>query len=188
VGFTTLIEERGIRDRLLVRDTRVLEELYDQFSASVYGVALRVTSDRMAADDITQSIFIDVWRQPDRWDPDRGGLRPWLATIAHHRAVDWLRREQAIRRRDSHISVSTERTPDVEEAVQALLVAERVRMALAGLPEEQRSAIRLAYFDGRTYRQVADDLGVPEGTIKSRIRAGLSHMARTLYAEMAGPA
>jgi RNA polymerase sigma factor (sigma-70 family) len=188
VATDVVIDERRFHERLLAQDPGVLSELYDQFSDSVYGVILRVTSDRGAADDITQSIFIDVWRRPDRWDPDRGALRPWLSTLAHHRSVDWLRREQAIRRRDTRaLATRSDPPPDVEEAVQAVLVAERVRGALARLPEEQRSAISLAYFGGRTYRQVASDLGVAEGTVKSRIRAGLAHMAKTLHAELARP-
>jgi RNA polymerase sigma factor (sigma-70 family) len=112
----------------------------------------------------------------------------WLATLAHPRSVDWLRREQAIRRRDTRaLTTRADTPPDVEEAVQDLLVAERVRAALARLPEDQRSAISLAYFGARTYRQVAADLGIAEGTVKSRIRAGLAHMAKTLHAELTRP-
>jgi RNA polymerase sigma factor (sigma-70 family) len=187
VKHTTATEDRRLHERLMARDALVFGEIYDRFHATVHGVALRVTSNRAAADDITQSVFADVWGRPQRWDPDRGSLRPWLATLAYHRAVDWLRRERAIRRRDSEALSPTNVSTDVEDAVEARLVAEHVRAALAGLPEEQRRAIRLAYFNARSYREVASDLGVPEGTVKSRIRSGLAQLAKTLQSELAGP-
>jgi RNA polymerase sigma factor (sigma-70 family) len=153
----------------------------------VFGVALRVTTDRHAAEEITQAVFLDPWRCPQRFDPKRGPLRPWLATVAHHRGVDWMRREQAGRRRDldagrAHMAP----LPDIGEAVEAVLMAERVRLAVAALPEEERVPICLAYFGDRNYRQVAEDLNIPEGTIKSRIRAGLARMAKALHSEVVG--
>ena len=93
--------ERRLHQRLLSRDMAALAEAYDQYGAIVFGVALRVTTDRHAAEDVTQETLLDLWRRPERFDPDRGALRPWLATIAHNRSVDWIRREQAARGRDS---------------------------------------------------------------------------------------
>jgi RNA polymerase sigma-70 factor (ECF subfamily) len=182
MASATVLEDRTLHQRLMAHDGPALAELYDQFSPTVFGVALRVTSDRSAAEDVTQLVFLDMWRQPERFDPERGSLRPWLATVAHHRSIDWLRQQQATRLRDE---ANTEMVapPDIEEAVEAVLIAERVRAALSKLPEHERTPIRLAYFSSRTYREVAGDLEVPEGTVKSRIRSGLRHMAISLHAE-----
>jgi RNA polymerase sigma factor (sigma-70 family) len=185
-GSGTLLEERHLHRRLMARDPPALAEVYDQFSPAVFGVALRVTSDRSAAEDVTQSVFVELWRQPERFDPDQGSLRPWLAAIAHHRGVDWLRQQQAAGRcltPPAELAVP----PDVTEAVEAVLMGERVRAALARLPEEERIPIRLAYFGGRTYSDVAVDLGLSESTVKARIRTGLRRMATTLQPEVLRP-
>jgi RNA polymerase sigma factor (sigma-70 family) len=176
--------ERRLHQRLLSRDVAALADAYDQFGAVVFGVALRVTTDRQAAEDVTQETLLDLWRRPERFDPDRGALRPWLATIAHNRSVDWIRREQAARCRERrNRELLLENVPDIGDDVQAVMTAERVRVALAELPENERRPIQLAYFAGRTYRQVADELDVPEGTIKSRIRSGLRRLSQTMYGE-----
>lgn len=175
--------ERTTRDRLIAGDDGALNEIYDQFSSFVYGLALRVIGDARAAEDVSQDVFVTVWERPDAFDPDRGSLRTWLGTLAHRRAVDHVRREEARRRRAIKDGARPETTPDVEEMAMALVTAERVRSALAMLPDEQRRAIQLAYFGGKTYRQVAEVLGIPEGTAKSRLRLGLRRIAAVLETE-----
>src|SRR5439155_49629 len=120
---------------------------------------------------------------PGAFDPERGSLRTWLGTLAHRRSVDYVRREEARRRRAEREASRAVAAPDVEEMATALLSAERVRAALDLLPDEQRRAIQLAYFGGKTYRQVAETLGIPEGTAKSRLRLGLKRIADALEAE-----
>ena len=111
-------------------------------------------------------------------------MRTWLGTLAHRRSVDYIRREEARRRRNQReASRRPTAIPDVEEMATALVAAERVRAALDVLPREQRQAIQLAYFEGKTYRQVAEVLGIPEGTAKSRLRLGLRRIAEALEAE-----
>ncbi len=174
--------ERSIRDRLVAGDGRALEELYDQFGAFVYGLAARVIGDRAAAEDVTQEVFVTLWERADRFDPDRGRLRTYLGTLAHRRSVDWVRREEAKRRRAEREAGYASAVPDVDEMAMAIVAAERVRAAVDDLPADQREAIQLAYFGGRTYRQVAEELGIPEGTAKSRLRLGLQRIAHVLEA------
>lgn len=160
-----------------------LGEVYEQYASFVYGLALGVLGDARAAEDVSQDVFVSVWERPEAFDPDRGSLRTWLGTLAHRRAVDHVRREEARRRRAIKDAARPETTPDVEEMAVALVTAERVRAALDTLPDVQRRAIQLAYFGGKTYRQVAEVLEIPEGTAKSRLRLGLRRIAHTLDAE-----
>lgn len=175
--------ERTTRDRLIAGEEGALNEIYDQFSSFVYGLALRVIGDARAAEDVSQDVFVTVWERPAAFEPDRGSLRTWLGTLAHRRAVDHVRREEARRRRAIKDAARPVSTPDVEEMALALVTAERVRSALDTLPDEQRRAIQLAYFGGKTYRQVAEVLGIPEGTAKSRLRLGLRRIADVLETE-----
>ncbi len=175
--------ERTTRDRLIAGEETALNEIYDQFASFVYGLALRVIGDARAAEDVAQDVFVSVWERPDAFDPDRGSLRTWLGTLAHRRAVDHVRREEARRRRSVKEASRSPTAPDVEEMAMALVTAERVRAALATLPDDQRRAIQLAYFGGKTYRQVAEVLGIPEGTAKSRLRLGLRRIADALDEE-----
>jgi RNA polymerase sigma factor (sigma-70 family) len=176
--------ERNMRTRLADREETALAEVYDQYASFVYGLALRVIGEARAAEDISQDVFLFVWERPDAFDPDRGSLRTWLGMITHRRSVDYVRREEARRRRmQRDASRRPTQIPDVEEMATALVTAERVRNALDVLPDEQRRAIQLAYFGGKTYRQVAEVLGIPEGTAKSRLRLGLRRVADALSAE-----
>ena len=175
--------ECEVRDRILAGDDKALREVYDQFASFVYGLALRVIGDTRASEDVSQDVFFAFWERPGAFDPERGSLRTWLGTITHRRAVDHVRREEARRRRAEREASRAVAAPDVEEVATALLTAERVRAALDLLPEAQREAIQLAYFGGKTYRQVAETLGIPEGTAKSRLRLGLRRIAEALRAE-----
>ncbi len=175
--------ERTTRDRLIAGEEGALNEVYDQYSSFVYGLALRVIGEARAAEDVSQDVFVAVWERAGAFDPDRGSLRTWLGTLAHRRAVDHVRREEARRRRAIRDAARPVSTPDVEEMALALVTAERVRSALETLPDEQRRAIQLAYFGGKTYRQVAEVLGVPEGTAKSRLRLGLRRVADVIETE-----
>jgi RNA polymerase sigma-70 factor (ECF subfamily) len=174
--------EHDVRARLIARDDTALTELYDQFGSYVYGLAARVIGDRRAAEDVTQDVFLSLWERPEAFEPERGRLRAFVGTLAHRRAIDYVRREEARRRRTARDAASVVPIPDVDELAMAIVTAEQVRAEVERLPADQREAIELAYFGGRTYRQVADELGIPEGTAKSRMRLGLRRIADALTA------
>jgi RNA polymerase sigma factor (sigma-70 family) len=175
--------ERDVHRRLIQGDERALGEIYDQFAAFVNGLATKVTCYRHAAEEITQDVFLGIWEQPERFDPGRGTLRSWLGTLAHRRSVDFVRREEARRRREDRDANVFVPPPDIAEMATSMVIAERIRIAVDALPAEQREALTLAYFGGKTYRQVAEILEIPEGTAKSRLRLALHRIANTLEAE-----
>jgi RNA polymerase sigma-70 factor, ECF subfamily len=178
--------EAELQERLVDHDHDALAECYDQYSALVYTVAFRTTGSRAAADDITQEVFLKLWTRPLSVDLARGTTRAWLGRVSHNRAVDWVRSE-AVRRRREMPDWTATIPPDVQEALDAVLRADEVRVALDELPADQRVAIQLAYFGNMTYQRVATELGVPEGTAKSRIRVGLRRMAAALHSGASEP-
>jgi RNA polymerase sigma-70 factor (ECF subfamily) len=175
--------EHEVKARLIARDPSALSELYDQFGSYVYGLAARVIGDRRAAEDVSQDVFLSLWERPDAFDPERGKPRTFVGTLAHRRAIDHVRREEARRRRAAKDAAGVLPIPDVDELAMAIVAAEHVRAEIERLPSGQREAIELAYFGGRTYRQVADELNIPEGTAKSRMRLGLRRIADALAAK-----
>jgi RNA polymerase sigma-70 factor (ECF subfamily) len=171
--------------RIRAGDDRALGAVYDQHAPLVFGLARRVTRDLHLAQDITQEVFTYLWELPDRVDLTRGSLRSYLAVVAHRRAVDEVRRSER-RGRLETANAPTEAAegpePDVVEAAAQTWTKGRLAAVLAQLPEEQRAAISLAYYEGQTYTQVARTLGIPEGTAKSRLRLALARL-RTLLGD-----
>jgi RNA polymerase sigma-70 factor (ECF subfamily) len=157
-----------------------LAETYRRHGGAVRSLVQRVVGSDFLADEVTQDVFLRLWREPEQFDATRSGLRTYLVAIAHHRAVDLVRSEAARAAREQRAAPGDGNVYDVEHHAWDLAVAEQVRVALEGLPEGERDAIQLAYFEGRTYREVAALLGEPEGTVKSRIRAGLRRMRGVL--------
>lgn len=149
---------------------------YDETSARVYGVVLRVVRDPAQAEEVTQEVYLQIWRQAKRYDSARGSAVSWLMTIAHRRAVDRVRNVEASRRRDQTDHARCCRVgldDETSETVLRLDEARMVREALSALSVEQRRAIELAYFGGHTHTEVARPLDIPLGTAKSQIRDGL---------------
>jgi len=154
-----------------------LAEVYRRHGGAVHALACRVLGRGPQADDVAQEVFLELWRRPERFDPGRGTLRTFLLTMAHARAVDLLRSEGARRAREDRTARQQATAGyDIEHHAWDLAVADQVRSAVAELPEDERRPIELAYFGGHTYREVAAMLGEPEGTVKSRIRAGLRRL------------
>jgi RNA polymerase sigma-70 factor, ECF subfamily len=158
-----------------------LAEVYRRHGGAVYGLARRVLNSGPEAEDVTQEVFLRLWNQPDRFDATRGTLRSFLLAQAHGRAVDAIRSLNSRRLREAKDARRTATADyDMQHEVWDLSLAEKVSEALGSLPVEERRAIELAYFDGRTYVEVAELLDQPEGTIKSRIRNGMRRMRAVL--------
>jgi RNA polymerase sigma-70 factor (ECF subfamily) len=174
-------EDEALVGRVAAGDETALARLYDRYGSFLYSLALRVLCDRSAAEDVVQDVFIHVWTHADRFDAGKGSVRAWLGVMAHRRSVDRIRRDTAAKAREERDQRRSPRAgDDVADAATQVVIAERVRAALSSLPPEQRAVVELAYFHGRTFRQVATELGIPEGTAKSRIRLGLSKLAAEL--------
>jgi RNA polymerase sigma factor (sigma-70 family) len=167
---------------LLERGEEVaLGELYDRYGRVAYGLAFRMLRNETLAEDAVQEAFLTIWRTASRFVPERAKASTWLLTIVHRRAVDLVRREE--RRRTEPLGPEAEAVaPDSsgEDAVWLRLQRERVQQALKHLPDEQREAIELAYYGGFTQSELADRLGQPLGTIKSRMFAGLGRLRQIL--------
>jgi RNA polymerase sigma-70 factor, ECF subfamily len=163
-------------------DEAALGEVYDRFGRVAYGLALRILRDERLAEDAVQEAFLAVWRQAASFRPDRASARTWVLTFVHRRAVDLVRREE--RRRAEPLEPETE--PAGSSAAEDAELRSRrtaVREALAQLPDDQRRPIELAYYGGLTQSELAEQLGLPLGTIKSRMFAGLKRLGELLGTE-----
>ena len=165
-------------------DQSAFAELYDALSPLVYGVVLKVVRDPSHAEEVSQEVFVELWRLAARFDGTKGSARTWAATLAHRRAIDRVRSEQSTRNRQDRDANQAVRDHDTVAAeVEASMDQVRVRKALSRLSDIQREAVELAYFGGHTYREVAVLLDVAEGTVKSRIRDGMIRLRDELGGE-----
>jgi len=167
---------RGLDDLLnaVARgDEGAYEAVYERASGWVLGVARKVLRDPAMAEEVMQEVMLEVWRMASRFDPAKGSATSWVMTLAHRRAVDRVRSERSHAERELRVASAAVAYDDVAEAVEASLDAERVKRCLTTLTRLQHECVDLAYYGGYTYREVAELLGVPAGTVKTRMRDGL---------------
>lgn len=159
------------------RHQGALAEVYRRHSGPVFGLAKRLLRDPDLAEEIVQEVMLRLWNNPEKFDPTRGSLRSYLLSHTHGRSVDLIRSESARRiREEREAKLAIQAGLSLEEEVWEMALADHVRNALSELDDPERKAIELAYFGGYTYRQVAELLETPEGTVKSRIRSGLQRL------------
>jgi RNA polymerase sigma-70 factor (ECF subfamily) len=188
-------DEAALLEAVVAGDAVALELIYERYSRGVYSLAVRLLSDGPGAEDVVQETFLKLWRQPTAYQPSRGRLLPWLLGVAHHHAVDLLRRRQLEQRHRIDLSpLANHDAPNLVDLLDNLGVAssdadpqvhaaafdqrEEIGRALASLSIEQRLPLELAYYRGMTQMQVATLLEVPLGTIKTRMRLGLQHLRK----------
>jgi RNA polymerase sigma-70 factor (ECF subfamily) len=177
--------DASLMERILQRDAGALEILYDRYARPVYSLVLRICQQPASAEEIVQDVFMQVWRNAKHYQATRGSLEPWLFTVARNRALDFLRlkREKQRRREDSadfDLRPSAVMQPDPEGEMDRSRRAEKVRTLMNSLPEPQRRAIELAFFEGMSHSEISTAIGEPLGTVKSWIRGGLLRLRESL--------
>ncbi|MAS37503.1 MAG: hypothetical protein CL610_26130 [Anaerolineaceae bacterium] len=169
--------------RIRQQDQQALTELYEAYGQLVYNMAMHVLRNETAAEEVTQDIFLQVWRKPESWDPEKGKLTSWLLASTRYRAIDRLRSEERRPMRQSvsiddlaHLLSSRETVGDSQHDTRRML-----RQILKELPAEQRQVINLAFFRGLTHSEIAEQLDLPLGTVKGRIRLGLEKLKEAWF-------
>lgn len=172
----------GIRSR----DVGALEALYDRYRSHAFALAYRIAGNAEAAEEVLQDAFMSVWRQGATYQERLGKVRPWLLSIVHHRAIDSVR-GSAARRNTLALEEAWMRPSeqDVFRDAYGAVQREQIMRALAQLPEEQRTAVEMAYFQGHVFTDIASKTGVPVGTVKSRVRLALGKLRQLLDEELA---
>jgi RNA polymerase sigma-70 factor, ECF subfamily len=172
--------------RLLQKDVRAFEELYDRHSRAVFGLVLRILQQAGTAEEVAQDVFLQLWRNASRYDEDRGPFVPWLFTLARNRALDTLRlKSERQRRREDQtqeLPPVSSAPPQFEKQLDERRRADRVRALMASLSPQQKRAIELAYFEGLSHTEISAELREPLGTVKSWIRNGLLRLKEGLQA------
>lgn len=159
-------------------DRAAFGELYDRTAARVFGLVRRVLVDPAQAEEVTQDVFLELWQTAPRFDPERGGAMAWMLVIAHRRAIDRVRAAQSARDRDARAAAREVEVPidSVAETVEVRVEHARAHDALTALTDAQRECVELAYYGGLTQSEIADRIGVPLGTVKTRLRDGMKHL------------
>ncbi|RZQ63219.1 ECF RNA polymerase sigma factor SigK [Amycolatopsis suaedae] len=172
--------EAATAEELLVRvargDERAFEQLYDLLAGPVFGLVRRIVRDRAQSEEVAQEVLVELWRTAARFSPERGNAMNWALTVAHRRAVDRVRSARASTEREARATFEASRTrpfDEVAESAATKLERQQVRRCLGTLTELQRESVVLAYYQGYTYREVAEVLDTPHGTVKTRLRDGL---------------
>lgn len=165
-----------LAEKLLERDDEALRRAIGIYGGLVYGMARRVVAEPSLAEEVAQDTFLALWRRPGAFDPERGSLQAFLLGVARNKAIDLVRKEESVRRTRAQLMSEFQTAPDYVSPHDEIDERQEVASALGQLSEVQREALVLAYFGGRTYREVATELGIPEGTAKTRLRDGLTRL------------
>lgn len=170
-------------ERMMAGDENALSTLYDRYSAMLYGMLMRILQDAQAAEEVLQDIFLQLWRNPGQFDATRGSLTAWLMVIARNRAISRLRGRpvrEVLEETEGFYANTLASSANVENDAARSQLMERLKTAMARLPQEQRQALELAYFEGMTQSEIATRTGSPLGTVKTRVRTGMQSLKQLL--------
>ncbi len=173
----TSSDDVALVNGVLAGDQSAMAEMFDRYATVVYSVALRVLKDAGHAEDVTQEIFLQIWRKPASFVQGRGSLTAWLVVVARNRSIDLLRRRKPS---DSVEDVVLVSSVDVASEAERIIAGGRIREVLKNLPPEQQTSIELAFFEGLTHAEIAQRTGDPLGTVKTRIRSALASIRKAL--------
>jgi RNA polymerase sigma-70 factor, ECF subfamily len=178
------LKDLELHREVVMGSRTAFEELYRRYAGAAFGLAMRIIGREQLAQDVVHDSFLVMWKAPDAFDPGRGPFRRFFLSLVHHRAVDTVRREERLRRRALQMNPHTEVVEDVSEGVvyESWLADKRarVRTGLGKLPDEQREVLELAYFKGYTQAKIAEEKGIPLGTVKTRTLAAMRKLQRML--------
>lgn len=182
------IHDLDLHRRVRHGDREAFDEIYRRYGSAAYGLALRITAQEALAQEVVQDAFLALWRAPEAFDPARGAFRSFFLSLVHHRAVDAVRREERLRRRTeraANLEPATGEDPaeDVVEDAYLRVRRKEVRAALATLPPAQQQVLEMAYFEGKTQVRIAEELGIPIGTVKTRTLAAMRKLREALREE-----
>lgn len=174
------VSDQALLERIAGRDSHALADLYDRFAPVALALAGRILGDRSEAEDVLQVVFTRVWQEAGRYDPAKGSAASWLLSWIRNGAIDRLRRREALRRATVHSADQSPAAHEDDAALDASADREKVARAVADLPPDQRQVIELAYFEGLSQTQIAQKLGEPLGTVKTRMRLGMNKLRQAL--------
>jgi len=169
--------DKMLIDRVRIGEQQAMAEIFDRYAGLVYSVALRVLKDSGNAEDVTQEIFFQLWRNPDSFSSSRGSLGAWLLVVARNRAIDHLRQRRPGEPVDEVVVSSA---TNLQSEAEINIMIERVRRIIGDLPHEQQRALQMAFFDGLSHSEIAEKTGQPLGTVKTRIRSALTSLRKWL--------
>jgi len=169
--------DNSLIERVRIREHQAMAEIFDRYAGLVYSVALRVLKDSGHAEDVTQEIFFQLWRNPDSFSSSRGALATWLLVVARNRAIDHLRQRRPGEPVDEVVVASA---TNIQSETERSIMMQRVRGIIGDLPQEQQQSLQMAFFDGLSHSEIAEKTGQPLGTVKTRIRSALTSLRKRL--------
>ena len=184
MNFSAL-DDQALLQQIVAAQTAALSELYDRYGRLVFSLAVRIVGEASLAEEITQDVFVQLWKKADTYRAEQGKVITWLTSFARHRAIDVLRR-QNVRPEGHRVEWTEGVSPDLEDPVELESAIDleqqkyRLRQALAELPEGQRKVLALAYFNGMSHQEIADAIHEPLGTVKTRVRLGMQKLRQIL--------
>lgn len=176
--------DAALMEKVMAGDESAFATLYDRYSPMLFGMLMRILQDSQAAEEVLQDIFLQLWRKPEQFDSSRGSLPAWLTVIGRNRAISKLRgrpTQEVLEHTDGLYANTLASSQNIEKEASRTQLLDRLKLAMASLPEEQRQVIELAYFEGMTQSEIATRTGSPLGTVKTRVRTGMQSLKQLLH-------